>query len=101
MNKSHGVTHKYDVIQAPVVTEKSTMVIEGNYYVFNVSSNVSKFDIKNAVEQLFNVKVQQVRTLIRAGKVKRFKGTIGQRSDQKRAYVKLVAGHKIDVMAGA
>ena len=90
----------YDVILAPVITEKSTMASEANQVVFKVARWASKPDIKEAVEKLFNVKVKGVNTLIRKGKVKRFRGHKGQQSDVKKAIVTLVEGHAIDVTTG-
>lgn len=90
----------YDVIVSPAITEKSTMASENNQVVFNVARKASKPEIKAAVEALFNVKVDSVNTLIRKGKVKRFRGTIGKQSDVKKAVVTLADGHSIDVSTG-
>ena len=90
----------YDVIVSPAITEKSTMASEHNQVVFNVARKASKPEIKAAVEALFNVKVDSVNTLIRKGKVKRFRGTIGKQSDVKKAVVTLAEGHSIDVSTG-
>lgn len=90
----------YDVIIAPVVTEKSTMASEFNKVVFKVRGEASKPDIKSAVEQLFNVKVKSVNTLVRKGKVKQFRGRRGVQSDVKKAIVTLEEGHSIDVTTG-
>lgn len=90
----------YDIIVSPVITEKSTMVSEHNQVVFNVARDASKPEIKAAVEALFNVKVSRVNTLNRKGKVKRFRGVIGRRSDEKKAIVTLESGHTIDVSSG-
>jgi len=90
----------YDVIVSPAITEKSTMASENNQVVFNVARKASKPEIKAAVEALFNVKVDSVNTLIRKGKVKRFRGTIGKQSDVKKAVVTLAEGHSIDVATG-
>ena len=90
----------YDVIRAPVVTEKSTLASEQNQVVFNVAKTASKPEIKAAVEALFSVKVRGVNTLLRKGKVKRFRGHLGQQSDFKRAIVTLEEGHSIDVTTG-
>ncbi|KQZ99745.1 50S ribosomal protein L23 [Mesorhizobium sp. Root157] len=90
----------YDVIVSPAITEKSTMASEQNQVVFNVAKKASKPEIKAAVEALFGVKVQAVNTLVRKGKVKRFRGTIGRQGDIKRAVVTLVDGHSIDVATG-
>ena len=90
----------YDVIVAPVVTEKATIASEHNKVVFKVARNATKPQIKEAVEKLFDVKVKNVNTLIRRGKVKMFKNKIGQQSDVKRAIVTLEEGHRIDVTTG-
>ena len=75
----------YDVIVSPAITEKSTMASERNQVVFNVAKKASKPEIKAAIEALFSVKVTAVNTLIRKGKVKRFRGTIGRQSDVTRS----------------
>ena len=90
----------YDVIIAPVVTEKSTMASEHNQVVFKVRSGASKPEIKTAVEQLFNVKVRSVNTIVRKGKLKHFKGVRAIQSDVKKAIVTLEDGHSIDVTTG-
>jgi large subunit ribosomal protein L23 len=87
----------YDVIRAPLVTEKSTLVSENNQVVFKVALNASKPDIKEAVERLFNVKVLAVNTLVRKGKVKRFRGVKGHQSDFKKAIITLQEGQTIDI----
>ncbi|MDB5506606.1 MAG: ribosomal protein [Devosia sp.] len=90
----------YDIIRNPVVTEKSTMASEFNQVVFDVAVGASKPEIKAAVEQLFSVKVKAVNTLVRKGKVKRFRGQLGTRSDIKKAVVTLVEGQTIDISTG-
>ncbi len=90
----------YDVITSPVITEKSTMVSEFNQVVFNVALKSTKPQIKAAVESLFGVKVTAVNTLVRKGKVKRFRGRAGRQSDQKKAIVTLADGQSIDVSTG-
>jgi large subunit ribosomal protein L23 len=90
----------YDVIVSPAITEKSTMASEQNQVVFNVARKATKPEIKAAIEALFNVKVTGVNTLVRKGKVKRFRGTVGRLSDFKRAVVTLADGHSIDVATG-
>lgn len=90
----------YDVVLAPVVTEKSTRVSEHNQVVFKVRKEATKPEIKAAVEGLFNVKVTAVNTLVQKGKLKRFKGRVGFRSDVKKAIVTLAAGQSIDVTTG-
>ena len=90
----------YDVITSPVITEKSTLVSEQNQIVFNVAKTATKPEIKAAVEALFGVKVKAVNTLVRKGKVKRFRGTTGRQSDVKKAVVTLVDGESVDVTTG-
>jgi large subunit ribosomal protein L23 len=90
----------YDVIVGPVVTEKATTASEQNKVVFKVRKDATKPQIKAAVEKLFDVKVEGVNTLIRKGKVKRFRGTLGQQSDVKKAVVTLAEGQTIDVTTG-
>ena len=90
----------YDVIVSPAITEKSTMASENNQIVFNVARKATKPEIKAAVEALFGVKVTAVNTLLRKGKVKRFRSTIGRQSDVKKAVVTLAEGHSIDVATG-
>lgn len=91
---------KYQVILAPVITEKATMASENNQVTFRVASDATKPEIKAAVEGLFDVKVKSVNTLVQKGKVKRFRGHVGQRSDFKKAVVTLVEGQTIDATAG-
>ena len=90
----------YDVIIAPVVTEKSTMASEHSQVVFKVRSAATKPEIKAAVEQLFNVKVKAVNTIVRKGKRRQFRGIRALQSDTKRAIVTLEEGHSIDVTTG-
>jgi len=90
----------YDVIRTPVITEKATILAENNKVVFNVAKTATKPEIKAAVEALFSVKVKSVNTLVRKGKVKRFKGTLGSQSDVKKAIVTLEEGHAIDITTG-
>ena len=90
----------YDVIQAPVITEKATLLSEQNKVVFRVSADATKDEIASAVEELFKVQVLKVNTLITKGKTKRFRGTMGRRSDVKKAIVTLAEGQSIDVTTG-
>lgn len=87
----------YDVIIAPVITEKATAVSESNQVVFKVRRDATKPEIKAAVEQLFKVKVLSVNTILRKGKTKTFRGMKGKQQDVKKAIVKLAEGDKIDV----
>lgn len=90
----------YDVIRAPVITEKATALSEHNKVVFKVAMTATKPQIKEAVEKLFDVKVESVNTLVRKGKEKRFRNTLGRQSDYKKAIVTLAEGHSIDVTTG-
>lgn len=90
----------YDVIIAPLITEKATMASEQNQVVFKVALNATKPMIKEAVEKLFDVKVKGVNTMIRKGKMKVFKGMRAHRSDVKKAIVTLEEGQSIDVTTG-
>ena len=90
----------YDVIVSPVITEKATLAAETNQVVFNVARDASKPEIKRAVEGLFGVKVTAVNTVLRKGKVKRFRGHKGRQSDKKLAFVTLAEGQSIDVTTG-
>jgi large subunit ribosomal protein L23 len=76
------------------------MVSVNNQVVFNVAVEATKPEIKAAVEKLFGVKVEKVNTLVRKGKLKRFKGRSAIQSDTKKAIVTLAEGHSIDVMTG-
>lgn len=101
LNKSKVSKERmYEVIQAPVITEKATLSGEHNQVTFKVASDATKPEIKAAVEGLFNVKVKSVNTLITKGKTKRFRGHLGRRSDTKKAIVCLAEGQSIDVTTG-
>ena len=85
-----------DVIRRPLITEKTTLLREdGRTLVFEVAPSATKIDIKRAVEKLLGAKVEGVRTALAHGKVKRQGRFVGQRSDWKKAYVKLREGEKI------
>ena len=90
----------YDVIIAPLITEKATNASEHNKVIFKVAMTATKPQIKEAVEKLFDVKVKGVNTLVRKGKTKVFRGQFGSQSDTKRAVVTLEEGHRIDVTTG-
>ena len=90
----------YQVILNPLVTEKSTQQSEFNKVVFSVPVNATKLEIKASVEKLFSVKVKAVNTILLKGKVKRFKGVLGRRSNTKKAIVTLEPGDTIDLSAG-
>ena len=90
----------YDVIRKPIVTEKTTLASETGAVVFEVAIHSNKPSIKEAVENLFGVKVKAVNTTITKGKAKRFRGMLGKRKDVKKAYVTLEEGNTIDVSTG-
>jgi large subunit ribosomal protein L23 len=90
----------YQIIRSPVITEKSTQVSAHNQVVFRVAVEATKPQIKEAVEGLFGVTVVGVNTLIQKGKVKRFRGRPGRRSDMKKAFVRLAEGQQIDLTTG-
>ena len=100
-DKTNNVTAKmYDTLLRPVITEKSMSSSESGKVVFMVPLSATKDEVKAAVEAIFNVKVTKVNTVKQAGKVKRFKGYEGVRSDYKKALVTLAEGQNIDVTAG-
>ena len=90
----------YDIVLAPHITEKSTMLSETNAVVFRVAPKATKPEIQAAIEALFDVKVTNVNTIVTKGKTKRWKGKPYQRSDMKKAIVTLAAGQSIDVTSG-
>lgn len=90
----------YEVIRRPLITEKSTLISEHNQVAFLVAPEATKTEVKAAVETLFKVKVKAVNTLRVKGKIKRFRGQLGQRAETKKAIVTLVEGHSIDVTTG-
>ena len=90
----------YDVIRAPIITEKATIASENNQIVFRVAIDADKKVIKAAVEALFDVKVKAVNTLRRKGKAKRFRGIPGRQNEIKKAIVTLEDGQSIDVTTG-
>ena len=90
----------YDVIVAPVITEKATLASEHNQVIFKVKPDATKPEIKAAIESLFKVKVKAVNTVVRKGKLKAFRGIKSVLSDTERAVVTLEDGHSIDVTTG-
>ena len=90
----------YQTIVRPIITEKSSLGSEYNQVTFQVSNDSSKKDIKEAIESIFKVKVKKVNTLIVKGKRKAFRGTLGRRSDYKKAFITLEDGQTIDINAG-
>jgi large subunit ribosomal protein L23 len=92
--------HFYDIIKSPAITEKGTLISEHNQVIFNVARDATKPEIKKAVEGLFGVKVKAVNTLVRKGKLKRFRGFKSIQSDVKKAIVTLAEGERLDVTTG-
>ena len=90
----------YKIILSPLVTEKSTQHSEFNKMVFSVPVNATKLEVKSSIEKIFSVKVRAVNTILLKGKVKRFKGVLGRRSNTKKAIVTLAPGNTIDLSAG-
>lgn len=90
----------YDIVLAPVITEKATKISEHNQVAFKVALTASKPEIKAAIEGIFGVTVTAVNTVRVKGKAKMFKGRPGQRSDYKKAMVTLAEGQSIDVTTG-
>lgn len=87
------------VLYGPHISEKATIVADGNgQYVFRVAKDANKLEIKAAVEKLFEVKVESVRTLNQKGKTKRTARGVGKRNDIKKAYVRLAEGQEIDFL---
>ncbi len=94
--KKISLDKAFDIIKRPITTEKSTNLQQFNQYSFIVSKNSNTFEIKNAIEAIFKVKVSKVNTSILRGKGKTFKGQYGFRKDTKRAIVTLNEGNTID-----
>ena len=90
----------FDIVRSPVITEKATNVSEHNQVIFRVALTATKRDIRAAVEGLFHVKVAAVNTIRVRGKLKRFRGRVGRRSDYKKAVVTLGESQRIDVTTG-
>ncbi len=86
-----------DIVIRPVVSEKSYAGLDQNTYTFLVDKRANKTEIKEAIQQIWNVRVTSVRTLNRKGKTKRRRFTVGKRADEKRAIVTLVEGDKIEI----
>ena len=90
----------YQILLNPLVTEKSTQQSEFNKIVFSVPVNATKLEVKSSIERIFSVKVKSVNTILLKGKVKKFKGVVGRRSNTKKAIVTLAPGNTIDLSAG-
>ena len=89
-----------DILIRPIVTEKSTALMEQGKYTFRVPLAATKIQIRQAVEQIFKVKVQAVNTMRYEGKLKRMGRTQGRRSDWKKAVVTLKPGEAIEHFEG-
>lgn len=92
--------NRYEIIRRPLITEKSTALGEERKYVFEVAKESYKASIKKSIEQIFEVKVKSVNIINQKGKVKRFKGMKGRRSDLRKAIVTLEKDHTIDLAGG-
>ena len=90
----------FKTIINPIITEKSSMGSEYNQVTFQVQKTSSKKEIKLAIENIFKVKVKKVNTSIVKGKLKSFRGSVGKRSDYKKAFVSLEDGQSIDLSSG-
>ncbi|MEG0998357.1 MAG: 50S ribosomal protein L23 [Clostridiales bacterium] len=91
---------EYDILVKPLVSEKSMMLMAENKYSFEVAKNTNKIEIKNAVEKMFDVKVENVTTRTIRGKIKKQGRYEGKRPDKKKAIVTLKDGDKIQVFEG-
>ncbi|GAB6153010.1 50S ribosomal protein L23 [Desulfosporosinus burensis] len=89
-----------DVLKSPVISEKSVGLVEENKYTFWVNPAANKIEIKAAVEKMFKVTVEEIRTLSVKGKMKRVGKYTGKTSNRKKAIATLKAGDKIDNFAG-
>ena len=90
----------YNIVIAPIITEKATKISEKNQYVFKVKIDSNKKEIKQAIEKLFKVKIKKIKTIKIKGKSKIFKGTKGRRSDYKKAIICLNKGENLDYSGG-
>jgi large subunit ribosomal protein L23 len=98
MRKTKTISNErsLSIIKSFLMTEKSTNLNQFNKYSFFVSKNSNSFEIKQAIENIFKVKVEKINTLIIRGKLKSFKGSVGSKKDQKKAIVTLAEGNSID-----
>ena len=99
-DKKPSKQRMYELVRAPIITEKATLLSEFNQVSLWVPTDSNKFEIKAAIEGLFDVKVTNVNTLLQKGKTKRFRGQLGKRSDRKKAVITLAEGQSIDVTTG-
>ena len=96
MSRETSSQRALSLIKSPIMTEKSTNLNQFNKYSFIVSKDSNTYEIKQAIENIFKVKVQKINTLIIRGKLKSFKGSLGYKKDQKKAIVTLAEGNTID-----
>ena len=89
-----------DLLIRPVITEKTSVMLQDNKYTFKVPLTANKTEIRQAVEKIFNVKVEKVNTVRVLGKTKRMGSYVGKRSDYKKAIVKLAEGNTIQIFEG-
>ena len=94
------MTNPRDLLIRPIITEKTAQLMEENKYTFQVPLTANKVEIRQAIEAIFNVKVEKVNTVRVLGKTKRMGRFVGKRSDYKKAIVKLVAGQKLPIFEG-
>lgn len=94
------MTNPRDLLIRPIITEKTAQMMEENKYTFQVPLTANKVEIRQAIEAIFNVKVEKVNTVRVLGKTKRMGRYVGKRSDYKKAIVKLVAGQKLPIFEG-
>ena len=100
INNNLSKEKAFNVIQKPIVTEKSTILSENNQIVFLVNINSNKIDIKKSIELIYGVKVNSINIIRVKGKTKVFKGKVGKRSDYKKAIISLSKGQSIDLSMG-
>ena len=93
-------TNPRDLLIRPVITEKTSVMMQDNKYTFKVPLTANKTEIRQAVEKIFNVKVEKVNTVRVLGKNKRMGRYVGKRSDYKKAIVKLAEGNTIQIFEG-
>lgn len=93
-------TNPRDLLIRPIITEKTSQMMAENKYTFQVPLDANKVEIRQAIESIFNVKVEKVNTVRVLGKTKRMGRFVGKRSDYKKAIVKLVAGQKLPIFEG-
>ena len=101
IKKENKVSTKlYDSIQKPIITEKATLLSNNSQVIFSIPMDVTKKNVKEAVEKLFRVNVKKINIIVSKGKTKRFKGKIGKRKNEKKAIISLEKGQKIDITTG-